>query len=200
MKREANITRQGQLGYTVVELLMALAIFAIGVTGILAMQYMASGANSHAKRLAVATQLAKSWQEKLAMDALLWGGPREWAIDNTRWLTQVTTQDNVWHLPINNATGDFGPAADANGEFVNYVTTPQTNVIFCTHIRLTRLLTTTNAQLLRSEVRVFWPKGSIGWNDGADYCTSAVVGAVGAATTQFNFVYQATAIRQTPNF
>lgn len=191
VRRRANLR-----GFTVVELLMSLAIFSIGATGVLALQLVASRANTHAKDLAVATQLARSWQDKLAMDALLWGGPNNWAITQTEWIQLVNTRENQWLLPSDDTEGTFGPAADGRGSYV-----AGASAYFCTHLRLTRLFTTPGAQLLRSEVRVFWPKGPIAWEDGDPYCDLAAdVDDIGAATTEFNFVYHTTTIRETPAF
>lgn len=204
-RKDAARTRSAQgysaRGYTVVELMMALAIFAIGATGVLAMQIIAAHTNSHAKNIAVATQLARSWQDNLAMDALLWGGLQDWPITNTQWIQQVNTPGNIWFTPNNDAATTFGPGADARGNFVDFTAAPQ-NVVFCTHIRLTNLLVTPGAGLVRTEVRVFWPKGEVSWNNGANYCAQAVatVNAVGAATNQFHFVYHTSAVRQTPSF
>lgn len=194
--KKARFRRQKSAGFTVVELLMALAIFAISATGILALQIVASRTNTHAKDLAAATQVARSWQDKLAMDALLWGGPSNWLIGQTTWVQQVELQENVWIQPANDAAGTFGPAADARGAFL----ANPAQAYFCTHIRLTRLFTTPGAQLLRSEVRVFWPKGPVAWSNGDPYCDGANVAAIGAATAQFNFVYHTTTIRETPAF
>jgi prepilin-type N-terminal cleavage/methylation domain-containing protein len=184
-------------GYTVVELMMALAIFAIGATGVLAMQIIASHTNAHAKNIAVATQLARSWQDNLTMDALLWGGPELWPLGgNTRWVQEVGTQGGQWFLPTANAGGTFGPGADALGNFAT-----DTDVVFCAHLRLIRLLDTPNAELVRTEVRVFWPKGEVAWQDGDPYCDAgAAPDDIGAATDQFHFVYHTSAVRQTPSF
>lgn len=194
--------RQHERGFTVVELLMSLAIFAISATGVLALQLVASRTNTHAKDLATATQLARSWQDKLAMDALLWGGPSNFLITQTEWVQEVGTQGDAWFQPANDAALTFGPAADARGGFVDG--TDPNAVYFCTHIRLSPLLATPGAQLLRSEVRVFWPKGPVSWSDGDPYCNGAnapgIVPNIGAATSQFNFVYHTTTIRQTPAF
>ena len=199
--KHSPISRQKKRGFTVVELLMALAIFAISATGVLALQVVSSRTNTHAKDLATATQLARSWQDKLAMDALLWGGPNNWPITQTEWIQLVNVQDNAWLLPANDTAPvpTFGPAADARGAFVDG--TDPTVVYFCTHIRLSRLFATPGAQLLRSEVRVFWPKGAESWSDGAPYCDPAAnVLDIGAATTEFNFVYHTTTLRETPAF
>ena len=53
-------------GYTMVELMMALGILAIGVSGIIAMHKVTVAANQHAKNLAVASHIAQAWQEQLA--------------------------------------------------------------------------------------------------------------------------------------
>ena len=185
-------------GYTVVELMMGLSIFTIGVTGVVAMQSISLGANGHSKDLATATQLARSWQERLTMDALVWTGNN---LDQSTWLNQVTTDENQWLLPASEltASGNFGPAAGALGEYV-----VETDAYFCTHIRLSRLIAedngVSNGGLLRSEVRVFWPKGDTAWNNGNNYCDPGVVATVGQATGRFHFVYNTTVIRQTPSF
>lgn len=189
-----------QRGYTLVELMMALAIFSIGVTGIVAMQSITAATNGFAKNMSVATALARSWQERLAMDGTLWGGPGNWPITQTIWLQQIGTQNNNWILPANDATTTFGPRADAKGQFV----TLDSDAVFCTHIRLTQLIdpaTRPGSGLIRAEVRVFWPKNTEAWNGGALYCAgSASVNAIGQATNDFHFVYQTTAIRQTPSY
>lgn len=180
-------------GYTVVELMMALAIFSIGVTGLVATQVVTSRTNLHAKDLAVATQLARSWQDRLSMDANVWGGPSAWLLSNTTWLDVVEGSDaNTWILPA--AVTDFGPAAGARGEFVSGA-----NAYFCTHIRLTQLLERPGSGLIRSEVRVFWPKGPIAWSNGDPYCVAAAdVADIGADTLRFHFVYNTTVVRETP--
>lgn len=204
--RKAHTSRRKptpQRGYTLVELMMALAIFSIGVTGIVAMQSITAATNGFAKNMSVATAVARSWQERLAMDGTLWGGRGNWPITQTIWLQQILTQNNNWILPANDSTATFGPAADAKGQFVNHTANPAAPV-FCTHVRLTQLIdpaTRPGSGLIRAEVRVFWPKDTHAWNGGAPYCAaSANVDAIGLATNDFHFVYQTTAIRQTPNY
>lgn len=190
--------RNRSRGYTAVELLMAIGIFAIGITGVAAMQKVTSSSNAHAKNLAIAASVAQGWQEMLAVDALIWTNSQpDVSLANTTWLNGVTANDNVWVLPAENATATFGPAFDARGSFVNQAS-PE--AVFCTHVRLTRLINTPASGLVRTEVRVFWPKEGQVWNAGADYCDAGANPAViGAATQNFHFVYNTTAVRQTPN-
>jgi hypothetical protein len=183
---------------------MAIGIFAVGATGVVSMQQVTSASNRHAKNIAVATAIAQSWQEQLAADATRWT-QASGSIGNTTWLVTATdaTNEALWHLPA--AVANFGPAFGPTGEFVDAGTAPE-DVVFCTHIRMTTLLPdtgpTAGAGLLRSEVRVFWPKPGERWDDGAAYCasTAAVSGAgsIGEAIENFHFVYKTTALRQTP--
>lgn len=197
-------------GYTLVELMMAVSIFGIGVTGVVAMQSASASANGHAKDLAIATNLARSWQEQLSMDATLWGGALNWPINQTRWVQAAGAGTTGWILPGTDtgtpATANFGPAAGPRGEYVDEAANPE-DVVFCTHIRLSNLLTPAGSGLIRTEVRVFWPKGSTAWtNNGGNYCNAADVDLVGgspllpAAQAQFHFVYQTSTVRETPAF
>lgn len=181
-------------GYTAVELVMAIGIFAIGVTGVFAMQRVTSGSNAHAKNVAVATYAAESWLEQLSVDATLWTQSAPLSGGATTWLDQLAANATTgWFLPA--ASGSFGPGFDPLGAYVT-----NTSAAFCTHIRLTRLLPEPNG-LVRAEVRVFWPKPGPTWTGATSYCPAAAasteVEAVGNATSFFHFVYKATVVRQT---
>jgi len=184
--------RRPPRGFTAVELVMALGIFAIGVTGVFAMQRVTSGSNAHAKNLAIASYAAESWLEELAIDGTRWTQTNMLTSGNTVWLKQVNTSQ-AWFLPA--ASGSFGPGFDPLGAYA-----ANTAASFCTHVRLTRLLPEPTG-LLRAEVRVFWPKPGPTWTGATSYCpataTDAEVGTVGDATANFHFVYKATVVRQT---
>ena len=55
-------------GYTAVELMLSIGLFAIGVTGIIAMQKLTVVSNQHAKNLAIATNIAEAWLDQLATE------------------------------------------------------------------------------------------------------------------------------------
>ena len=82
-------------GYTVVELMMSLAVFATGVTGIIAMQRATVTSNQHAKNLGLATGIAQAWQSQLAADATLWNS----TVATTNWLTTIAASNGQWQLP-----------------------------------------------------------------------------------------------------
>ncbi len=177
-------------GYTIVELMMALAIFALGVTGVVAMEKVTSTSNAHAKNLAIASHIAESWLEKLTVDASTWTQTAT-SMNNTIWLKSASS---AWVLPADNATNAFGPGFDALG---NYTTTAA-NVRFCAHVKLSPLLGIAGTGLIRTEVRVFWPKEGGGYK-GTDLCgdTAAAPATVATATSEFHFVNKSSAVRQT---
>lgn len=67
-KREAR-------GYTAVEVLMGLALFAIGAAAVISMQRAAIQGNVDARKLDMANSIAHEWIERLRRDAALWTQP-----------------------------------------------------------------------------------------------------------------------------
>ena len=193
--------RQPQRGYTAVELMMAIGIFGIGVTGIIAMQKVTVVSNQHAKNLAIGTHIAESWLDMLATDAVMWNHPSPGNaapdIAQTTWLQSVKTNANTvndWFLPAYSTVLAFGPAFDALGNPVDPATA--SNIAFCSHLRLSWLYqpTVSGNGLIRAEVRVFWLRDGQGFAQ--NMCSSAQAANVGAAKETFHFVQKITAIRE----
>jgi prepilin-type N-terminal cleavage/methylation domain-containing protein len=190
---------RGPRGYTIVELMMAISVMAIGITGIISMQKVTMTANQNAKHLSVATQIGNAWLDALAADALQWNSPGTQNatsdLGETRWLNNVTGN---WFMPVEspaNAMG-FGPGFDALGNWVAEANIEQ--AVYCTHLRLTWLFpeasNVTGNGLIRAEVRVFWLRE--GGNPTGFCAQGSDVAAVGAAAGTHQFVYQTGAIRQ----
>jgi prepilin-type N-terminal cleavage/methylation domain-containing protein len=185
-------------GYTIVELMMAIAVMAIGVTGIIAMQKVTLTANQHAKHLSVATQVASAWLDMLAADALQWNRPNRSGgasdLAQTSWLNNV---NGAWFRPAHVPGMEFGPGFDGLGNPV--AVADMANAVYCTHLRLTWLVpevsTVTGNGLIRAEVRVFWLRE--GGPGGTDVCSqNGVPATIGSALDQYHFVHLAGAIRQ----
>jgi prepilin-type N-terminal cleavage/methylation domain-containing protein len=195
--------RTRQRGYTAVELMMAIGIFGIGVTGIIAMEKVTTVSNQHAKNLAIATHIAESWMDMLATDSVMWNHPSPGNsapdIGQTTWLQSVTPNANTandWLLPQYSTVLSFGPAFDALGNPLNPTTAPNGSIAFCSHLRLSWLYqpTVSGNGLIRAEVRVFWLRDGQGFAQGM--CTAAQVANVGSAPQTFHFVQKISAIRE----
>jgi prepilin-type N-terminal cleavage/methylation domain-containing protein len=197
----ARRTCTGARGYTIVELMMAITVLAIGVTGIFSMQKITIVANYHAKNLAVATHVAQAWADRLAVDATMWNHPSKDQstsdIGNTRWLSNVNGAAGTWFRPDYESTLEFGPSFDALG---NVLADPAQSV-YCTHVKLNWLRSETGVMgngLVRAEIRVFWLKDDMGGGVNSDPVCDPDTDPdlVGAAVDKYHFVYQTTAIRQ----
>src|SRR5262244_1226376 len=130
------MSRSRSRGYTIIELMMALTVLGIGVTGIIAMQKVTVSSNQHAKNLNVAAHIAQAWQEQLAADAVAWNHPSVRSstpdLNDTVWLKLIVASPDAWTQPAYNSNLLFGPGFDALGNPVSNLE----NAVFCTHVRL----------------------------------------------------------------
>ena len=190
--------RARRRGYTLIELMMALALFAVAVLGIISMQKITAASNAHSKNVAIAQQIARAWAGQLEMDASAW---RTAGAFGGGWLNDA----NAWQRPGYIATRGFGGAFDALG---NPLTDANSgNAQFCTHVRMTWLYPTTMGTggngVLRAEIRVFWlrsdgpgPAGAAGTAFCATGQDATLVSSIGQATDRYHFVYQTVGVRQ----
>jgi prepilin-type N-terminal cleavage/methylation domain-containing protein len=190
-------------GYTVVELLMALAVFSVGISGIIALQKVTVVSNQHAKNLAIATRIADAWIGQLVADAATWNAPSpvepKSDLNQSVWLSQVVGNGGIWIQPTYSGTRLFGPGFDALGNPVDPQAEPL-QVQFCTHLRLGWLYPEAQGTgVIRAEIRVFWLREGEPSADGQAFCSpSSDPEQIGQSVTSYHFVYQTTAISQQP--
>lgn len=187
-------TRAAQHGYTLVELMMALALFTVAMLGIVSLQKITVVSNAHAKNTAMAERIAQAWAGQLEMDASAWqttfGG--------------FLNSDGVWQRPAPQARG-FGAAFDAFGNPLTDSVTDLAKAQFCTHLRMSWLyppnLGVLGNSTLRAEIRVFWLRdGAAALDSNVTMCSTAPsaaqVQAIGLSTGTYYFVYQTVGVRQ----
>jgi prepilin-type N-terminal cleavage/methylation domain-containing protein len=155
-------------GYSLIEVMMALAILAVGTTGVIALQKVSLVGNTNARMGDGARQVAGTWVERLKADALTWNDPMGTSdLADTRWLNASTVYN-----PVNppNATSWVlapsvpnwsSPVADIHGADV--LDTNSVDGVFCTHLQLSRAVQkqyslggSTHAIAMRAVVRVVW--------------------------------------------
>lgn len=191
-------------GYTILEVMIALTLITVGVSGVVAMQKVTAVANRDARNLAVANQIARTWIDRLRTDAVAWNLPSPTTPggddlgSDTLWLRQV---GSGWIQPATDPIRG-GPAFDLHGNDVSSLGDNEP-VVFCTNIRLQWLygpLPQPPPYLIRAEVRVFWLRdGGGGLLPGmASLCDTVDPLVLGTATNNFHFVYATSAIKQNP--
>jgi Tfp pilus assembly protein PilV len=185
-------------GYTVVELMMALAVFTTGVTGVIAMQRTVIASNRHSRAITTANGIAQAWLDQLAVDSTVWQAD----LSQTVWLQSINVagMNGAWQLPAQSAVAvrNFGPNFNLFG-----APTPG-STDYCVHIRLTWLTPDQNnggtpgAGSIRTDVRVFWLRD--GGTRVQDDCTSVSPGTVANvgtdASDSYFFVYQTGGVSQ----
>jgi prepilin-type N-terminal cleavage/methylation domain-containing protein len=176
-------------GYTMIEVMMGLAVLAVGASGVIALQKITVAGVTNGRNITVATSIAQAHLEAVRVDATRFQGINP-ATTNDDYL-EATLLDSLlqqqsavagaWLLP----TGEW-PAAGDPGFGVSDIT-GQTDgaqignrpVGFCTHVRLVPIIFDPNAPggrqqardalLTRVEVRTFWAKSG---RDVAAECTA----------------------------
>jgi prepilin-type N-terminal cleavage/methylation domain-containing protein len=184
-----------QRGYTLVELMMALALFSVGILGIISLQKIMVVSNAHAKNLATAQRIAQSWAAQLQMDSTQW----RTNLPGTGFLTA----NGVWERPLYNATRRFGAAFDGLGNPLADTDTQLSQARFCAHVRTSWMYRDTGATgngMLRAELRVFWQKdGEAALDSTKTLCatqTSVQANAIGLRPDLYHFIYQTVGVRQ----
>jgi type II secretory pathway pseudopilin PulG len=205
----AHLQKRGRArGYTSVEVLIAMTLFAIGAAGVIGMQRATIQGGEDARRYDMATNIANEWLSRLQRDATYWtqpnsNSPNTIDINQTRWLKNVDTCGAVFcNIPMPAAPADgLSPAFDTFGRDLPIGIT--TEATYCVQYRLQWIaapglgpaypppLKLTG--LMRAEVRVYWAKLE---SNPIGNCGTPPPEVIPAASP-FHMVYAATAIRET---
>jgi len=207
MSTRAQRRSRHERGYTVVEVMSAMTLFAIGAAGVISMQRATIQGGDDARRMDIATNIANEWAFRLQRDAAFWTQPNSTVSTsnlggNTKWLRNAPTSatgDSGWLLPPPDAVNYFGTSG-AFDLFGRDLATPgANNHIFCAQHRLSWITypgggASSARPLLKAEVRVFWRRldeAPVG-----DCATVATTDPADPATkNKFHFVYLTTAVR-----
>jgi prepilin-type N-terminal cleavage/methylation domain-containing protein len=161
-------------GYTIIEVIMALAVLTLGSAGVIAMQKAALISNTQARNLATANTLAQGWLERMRVDALAWSKPAGVPnLPSTKWLKNV---GSGWFAPdpsVASVSPIGASAADIMGADV--YGSDGSAPAFCSQARLSRFTQSPTAcvgtalaagdpnlctlyRMIRVEIRVYWDK------------------------------------------
>ncbi len=188
--------RRRDEGYTLVEVMMALGILAVGATGILGLQMAAIRGNQEANEFATATRTVEFWLDRYRMDALSWRtGGRGTTVDattfaNTEYFRMMPPGGSTgWGTPPAAGAGSF-PSADQLSFHGNPQPAPGSPLpVFCTQSNLTWVYAGT---AIRVDVRTYWQRRTPSAAAGALACPRNPTSA------DYHFVHGSTLVRWTP--
>jgi len=104
-------SRAHRLGYTAIEVLVALTLFAVGTAGVLSLQRVSIVGASDARQTDIATAIGAEWVERLRQDSLAWTLPSAADPLGPSNLTTATKILGVNAIPIG-PTGTSDAGAD----------------------------------------------------------------------------------------
>jgi prepilin-type N-terminal cleavage/methylation domain-containing protein len=148
-------TEQRQ-GFTLIEVLMALAVLGVGIIGLYSMGAVTVRGNTMAGDMTAASNIAESWLSRLRREALMWreGIP----LDP---IYQQMPMPLLRRLPLPARGASTGWFEANNGQRILKIGWTQRQGEwgkFCVHIRLTWIVP---RELVRAEARVLWFKEEV---------------------------------------
>jgi prepilin-type N-terminal cleavage/methylation domain-containing protein len=182
-----------QDGYTLVEVMMALTVLAIGASGIFALQTVAVGGNAEASNLTSATNIGRGWIEIIKTQALAWNnfGPNP--------------PSDLADAPLLNGLGPAWTALTLAGP-----PSPQRrdgafspDGLFCAQARSDVPVVGAGLPPINGRevtVRVWWFKGDFHNRAAFPNCGQAQAAVMGDDISRFHWVYLTTLITPHPQF
>ena len=122
--RSLQAKRASARGYTSVEVLMAMTLFAIGAAGVIGMQRVTIQGGEDARRFDMATNIANEWLSRLQKDASFWrtepdlSKPDTMGFNTTTWLKNIDACGNQFctiPMPPGPTFEGLSPAFDVFG-------------------------------------------------------------------------------------
>ncbi|AKT39384.1 type IV pilus modification PilV family protein [Chondromyces crocatus] len=186
--RSPHPSRARRAGYTVIEVMVALGILALGASGIIALQRATAVSGTQARNLAMANLIAQSWAERIRVDALQWNEPNGLPdLSETDWLRLAETNPDQRLIPEEVPTMG-SPVADVLG--IDAYSADLVTSAYCTHLRFHRFpgIMSTPGTLIRADIRVFWRR------DGSPADCDVTPSAVDAQPDLYGAVYLTTSV------
>lgn len=201
MAPSSKSKRGARRGYTVVEVMSAMTLFAIGAAGVIGMQRVTIQGGADARSFDMATNIAREWQHRLQRDSLAWTEPNSLVstsnLDNTLWLDSDNV-DDTWLVPV---AGPVLHGYSAAFDMLGHDIAPDSDDrVFCVQYRLGWIAPQNNASganvtaIIRADIRVVWSRLEYGPPDCSDL-------TVDNATNRHRYfmVHVSTAIRGNPS-
>ena len=170
--RTKKMRRASQAGYTVAEVMVAICLFAIGGSGVIAMENASVRGNAVARRLDQATIVGNAYIDGMQRQLVTW--------------TSGAPPVAVFPSAVDGTTWNPGPSATTGYDINGFEST--VNIVFCIEHQDTVLQQRAGVTTaVRSDVAVYWQKDLSGFTD----CATAP----GQAAASLHYLYLTTVLR-----
>ena len=200
--------RASARGFTAVEVLIAMTLFAIGAAGVIGMQRVTIQAGEDARRFDMATNIANVWLSRLQKDASFWRTEPDLSKADTMGFAQTTWLKDVDHcaafcdipMPSGATFEGLSPAFDIFGRDLPAGTK---DAYYCAQYRLTWIAPAgaspyarplNPSAILRAEVRVWWNRVE---KDLIQDCSAPPLEVI-PPNPPYHMVYAVTSLREGP--
>jgi prepilin-type N-terminal cleavage/methylation domain-containing protein len=191
--------KSASAGYTLVEVMVAVAIMTVGSLGVLALHEATTVGNMTSRNTATATAITRTWLERLEREALSWNAagqpPTGPTTINIATVPVAPATPGVWAVPA--AAPVLGTTNRATFDHHGVETATAANMRFCTHIRLQWVVPN---QAIRADVRTAFGRTAAITNcvaPGGGGGAAAITADLASAAPQNSAVYGSTVVRWT---
>jgi len=183
--------RQSRAGYTLIEVMIAVGIMTVGAVGIMALQQATTRGNVFARQTTTATQITRTWLERIRRDALMWnqrGLSGALTTDYLRNVPVAATADGAWFTPVpaDTTLNTDSYAFDGQGNELDPSTAPAGSMRYCVNVRLDWAI---DQEAIRADVRTWWYRQTTSTNaadSDARILADCAVGAEDTVTTEID--------------
>lgn len=176
-------------GFTIVEVLVAVMITAVGFAAIFSLQIGSMQGNIEARELAAATNLAERYVSQLRADAYMWTTGLRPKADITPTLARAPNQ---WHSFTEQPVDQNGRAhRNADPRFGS----PLSRQRFCVHYWVGERDPAMDG-VIRVQVRVIWPVASLDTSSLDEICSEAQADGFRRDLSKFRSIVLPAAVRR----
>jgi prepilin-type N-terminal cleavage/methylation domain-containing protein len=144
--------KRKQLGFTLVEVMIAIGIMTVGSLGILSMHQAVTSANRASHEMNTALAITERWVERVERDSLAWSeqGVNSTALGSTAYLSQLagSVAPTAWFTPSPADTDE-----SYGFDYFGNDTRDGAAIKYCVNLRMSWLR---QGSSMRVDVRTFW--------------------------------------------
>jgi prepilin-type N-terminal cleavage/methylation domain-containing protein len=209
-RRPRSFAGRAARGYTAVEVLIAMTVMTVGAAAVMTMQKASIQGNLDARRVDIATAIARTWEERLQTDAMAWTQPNagvpnvnNLGSSNGAIIQRGLSSPGIWVYPsdyiagVNGGNTPWSYGFDILGR--DLALTDVGSATFCVAVQFNVLVPGTVAPaLLRADVRVLWLRGLGANSPTPTPCGGSDALSANPSSAVYQAVYVTTAVKENP--